>query len=953
GDRIRYDGAVWTVIPTYNGLSRGWLDATAAIGGTDVPFRPIDGTTSYERNEYLICLVAGEFDFTTGEPVVVAGTGTEVEVGDRIRYDGVVWSVIPQDNSLMKGWFNPTIIAGGTEVDHPVVDASTLYNNREYVISRWQGTYDFAVGDTSPTGVPVEVGDVFMFDGAGWIPSNENKGLMRGWFNPTIAAGYGSIPWDITDASTDYEIGEYIIAEIQGQYDFVAGAPVIAPAGTSVNNGDVWRFTATGWELVNSDKEGLSKGWLDATAAAGGVNVPFQPIDGTIEYEEDEYLICLVEGEFDFTTGEPVVVAGTGTLLDVGDRIRFNGANWNKIPQNTSLMKGWFDPNAAGGGADVDYPVIAATTLYNDREFVVARFQGTYDLTAGVPDPTGTPVEVGDVIIYGAGVWARTNENKGLMRGWFDPSVAAGYGTVPWDIVDNSTDYRIDEYIIADTDGHYDFAAGVPDPLGNPVAKGQRWRFTGTLWESETVDISLMRGWFNPTIDGGGTLVRDPVVENSVLYANKQYVISRWQGHYDFALGVVDPAGTPVEVGDVFMFTGTTWDKTNENKGLMRGWFDPIQTNGYGTVPWDIIDTSTDYEINEYIVAYTEGTYNFATGLPDAIAGESIKKGDIWRFTVTGWVHVNDSATGLSRGWLDATAASGGVNVPAQPIDGSINYDEDEYLICLVAGEFDFTTGEPVVVAGTGIVLEIGDRIRYDGTVWAKIESPSGLMRGWLDPNSVDGGLEVDHPVVDGSLLYSDRDYVIARGAGHYNYATGLPDVINGVAVEEGDIMRFDGTNWINERGNGGLMRGWFNPTINDGGLIGEIPWAIIDGSTDYDNNEYVIAEFDGTYDFATALVDPIGGQVVKRGEVWRYFGGVWVRESDNDSISRGWIDATAVAGGTNLPAQPIDGSIHYNNNDYIICLVNGEFDFTTGEPTVVAGTGVDLDIGDRVRYDG
>ncbi|RKZ81251.1 MAG: hypothetical protein DRQ35_00530, partial [Gammaproteobacteria bacterium] len=590
-----------------------------------------------------------------------------------------------------------------------------------------------------------------------WINERGNGGLMRGWFNPTINDGglIGEIPWAIIDGSTDYDNNEYVIAEFDGTYDF-ATALVDPIGGQVVKRGEVWRYFGGVW-VRESDNDSISRGWIDATAVAGGTNLPAQPIDGSIHYNNNDYIICLVNGEFDFTTGEPTVVAGTGVDLDIGDRVRYDGAVWTRVQISPALMRGWFDPDTDGGGTDLLFtePVIDGGVTFNRGIYVVALIDGEYDFGTGLTAPIGTATNMlkGDRIIYTGTLWVNLGVEVDANRGWFDPAIDGGGTGVPANVVDGdpTLTYRRGDYVISLRTEWYNFRLGITDPTQVEVdtvlvREGDRCVYDGAVWIVSTSTTGLMKGWFDPVSAGGGGLVDDPVVDNSLLYFAREYVIASSQGTYDFGLGAPDPTGVAVERGDRIIFDGTTWTKDQVNRGLMRGWFNPTVADGFGTVPWSIVDTSTQYVIDEYIIAEVDGIFNFATAQPD-VAGQEVTSGDTWRFTAAGWVLVASSASGLSRGWLDATIDGGGLNVPAPVVDASVNYEINEYVIVLIAGVYNLALG----LTGSGTEFEVGDRIRYDGTVWAKIIPPD------RDNTVIDEITQVAHGFTAMQHVYKDN----------------------------------------------------------------------------------------------------------------------------------------------------------------------------------------------------
>ena len=228
------------------------------------------------------------------------------------------------------------------------------------------------------------------------------------------------------------------------------------------------------------------KGWMNATSVGGddgGGSMPAGAVPGGT-YIDGDYVIVEVPGQYDLTTGNPVV-APAGVPLDIGDRLVFNGATWSPMSvAATGLSKGWLDATAANGGANVPNPVVDGGA-YVANEYVIVLVPGVYNLTTGLPDPLGTSLQIGDRIRYDGTNWAPLPTTSGLMKGWMDVTANSGVGAVPFPIIDGTTDYTADQYIVAETSGNYDFVTGLPAiaPLGTEVLQGQRVRYDGATWE--------------------------------------------------------------------------------------------------------------------------------------------------------------------------------------------------------------------------------------------------------------------------------------------------------------------------------------------------------------------------------------------------------------------------------------------------------------------------------------
>ena len=400
-----------------------------------------------------------------------------------------------------------------------------------------------------------------------------------------------------------------------------------------------------------------------------------------------------------------------------------------------------------------------------------------------------------------------------------------------------------------------------------------------TCWFDQEIDTEahqFMKGWFTPADPFGGDLCRFPVQDGTTNYNRGDYVVCLVSGTFNFATGQPDPAGTLVAAGSRIIYddVSATWIVQGV-ENLMRGWFDPNAADGTTpTNPFPIINGSANFQPHQYLVAEDAGNYDFVAGAPAAPPlGEILQLGDRIKYSATQVWEIVGQPLDANKGWFNASVNDGGNGVPYQVIDGSVLYQGGDYAICIVQGFYDFAlaVGSPTAL-GTPDEEEVrqGDRITYDGTNWVVIKASLGLHKGWADTTSAGGGGLVEFPVVNGGVDYLPREFVQFINTGLYDFASGNAGV--GTAVDAGDIWRYNGLTFEKDVINQGTSKGFFDPAIDNGGAA--VPWDIVDGTIEYEEDEYVIATGDGLYDFTTGLAGT--GTTVVTADVIRFTGGVW-----------------------------------------------------------------------------
>jgi len=179
GDRYRYIGGVWSPVQAFSAGNKGWFNPKLAGGGISAPLNIINGNTEYNNGDYLIANETDKYDFDTGLRDTV--NGEEVNISDRIAYDGATWFVIEASLGLMQGWFNPNVDGGGMALKEPVSNSALTYVYGEYIIAEASGFYDFDTGlSGTASAESIYVGDVYRWGGSDWgiISSPNTQGGM-------------------------------------------------------------------------------------------------------------------------------------------------------------------------------------------------------------------------------------------------------------------------------------------------------------------------------------------------------------------------------------------------------------------------------------------------------------------------------------------------------------------------------------------------------------------------------------------------------------------------------------------------------------------------------------------------------------------------------------------------------------------------------------------------------
>jgi len=221
-------------------------------------------------------------------------------------------------------------------------------------------------------------------------------------------------------------------------------------------------------------------------------------------------------------------------------------------------------------------------------------------------------------------------------------------------------------------------------------------------------------------------------------------------------------------------------------------------------------------------------------------------------------------------------------------------------------------------------------------------------MQGFFNPGVTNGGFN-GKIVKNGTKDFMEDDYIIVEENGYYDFITGASAVPGtGIKMALGDRYAFRAGKWSPVQPPSSRNKGWFNPQLQGGGLAGLK--KIIDGSTEYKNGDYLIANKSANYDFVSGSRDP-AGQEVKVSDRIAYDGGTWFVLQASLGLMQGWFNPNADGGGLSLKEAISDSATTYVFGEYVIAQETGKYDFTTG----MSGTAkaAQVDVGTILRWTG
>jgi len=550
-------------------------------------FAEYDPTRTYEVGESFVFPGSQNAGGSHVYQVIVGPTipGTD-PISDPLSFEMTLSA-----SGRMRGYMDSTVQDGGPLVPGPVVsgDPAGVYNLGDYVIVTTDSNqlYDTTTGSptSGPTanGIRLFRGDRLVIDLAKqWLKLDPPERNAWGLFDSTVAGGGTGIPQPVINGSRWYLNHDLVTVNIGGRYNFNTGLP--DPAGELLKQGQLLIYDGTDFTASRSI-ENFFTGFFDPTSPGGGPDLADPVIDGTAAYFSGEYVIGSAAGSYNFTTGLPSAAPGA-RLVNPSDHIIYDGANWSVLTAANSPARGFMDPTVTGGSPPAPFPIINGSTDYSADDYVFVQGAGSYNFITGLPG-SGVALVQGDKLVYTGAVWLKQNIAGGMLKGQFDPTIANGGPAVDHPVLNGSIEYAARDTIYAIKSGWYVFGTGAvgPSPTATWVRKGFNYAFNGAIWQAVVPDGSTNWGWFDPTVNGGGTTI--PTVTNSATLA---YVTDDWftvlqPGNYNFVTGLTDPAGTALVAGDVIRFdpANTRWQIYSAGAGGGNTTIDVTQ-NAHGFV---------------------------------------------------------------------------------------------------------------------------------------------------------------------------------------------------------------------------------------------------------------------------------------------------------------------------------------------------------------------------------
>ncbi len=717
------------------------VDLSGYLDNTDEQDLTLAGNTLSLTNDATPVDLSGYLDNTDAQTLSLAGTDLTISDGNTVDLSGIAGD--NQDLDLVGNTLSLT--NDGTTVDLSGYLDNTDEQNLSFSVgvislSGSAGTVDLSTydddgsDDITTADLGTGVGQVLSFATANTLPALDGTALT----NVTSTNFSGTLAGDVTGTQ-----GATVVSSLQGD-----GLNITTP-GT----GDILEFDGTDW--VNIPNASLST--TDVPNAAGditgdyasGLNVNTLQGSGLIistpgageilEFNGTDWVntpnaslsttdVPNAAGDItgDYASGLNVnTLQGSGLIISTpgaGEILEFDGTDWVNIPNNSIATTDV--PNAAGditgdyaSGLNVNTLQGSGLIISTPGAGEILEFDGTdwVNIPNNSIATTDVPNAAGDITgDYASGLNVNTLQGSGLIISTPGAGEILEFDGTDWVNIPNNSIATTDVPNAAgDITGDYASGLNVNTLQGSGLiistpGAGEILEFDGTDW----VNIP------NTSIDAGAT--PNPAGDIGGDYASG-LVINALQGD---GLNIVTATG-----GDILEFDGTNWINI------------PNTSIDAGATPNPAGDIGGDYASGLVINALQGDGLNIVTATG----------GDILEFDGTNWINIPNTA-------IDAGATPN----PAGDIGG-------DYASGLVINALQ---GDGLnIVTATG-----GDILEFDGTNWINI--PNTAIDAGATPNPA-GDIGGD-------------------------YASGLVinalqgDGLNIVTATGGDILEFDGTNWIN-----------------------------------------------------------------------------------------------------------------------------------------------------------
>ena len=559
--------------------------------------------------------------------------------------------------------------------------------------------------------------------------------------------------------------GSWQVSMFEGVYSMNAfGGNLYAGLGASANDGEVWRWDGATWTKIGGDS--LNGGWTTSfewvmSMANDGTNLYAglgnSANDGEVwRWDGSDWTkiggdslnggwTTNIESVYSLTYFGGNLYAGTGLTAGDADVWRWNGTSWTQIGGD-GLNTGW---------ASSTYEYVGALT--ND---------GT-NLYAGLGSSNGD----GEVYRWSGSSWTKLG-GDGANSSWITNhgdavlGMAFADGSLYTGLFDSAGDSQLWQYdgdwerlgggYINESWGYYGlnsvessttFDGKLYMGTGTSVAgSAQVWQFDGSRWQ--IIGGQGIKGsWAPDTYESVFTLQSF----NGELYAG---------------------IGVSANDAEVWKYDGTTWQQIGGDS-LNGGW-------------------ATNFE-NVFALTPFEG--KLYAGL-----GSSANDAEVWSWDGSSWTKIGGDS--LNGGWTTNYENVYAMTVYNGNLFASLGSSTNDAEVWSWDGSsWTKIGGDGLGDSWDGAYEEVYIMRIYDGKLYAGLGNGTGDAEVW----SYDG---VSWSLIGGDNIndsWPDGTYERIRSMAIYNgeLYIGLGD-----STGDGEVWRYDGTNWEKVGGNG-LNSGW------------------------------------------------------------------------------------------------------------------------------------------------
>jgi len=707
------------------------------------------------------------------------------------------------------------------------------------------------------------------------------------------------------------------------------GTTVYAGIGNGTGDAEVWRWNGTTWTKIGGD--GLNGGWADQTfeevvsMTTDGTNIYAGLGNGTGDAEvwrwngttwtkiggdsiNSSWGASTFENINSLTYSNSFLYAGLGSTANDAEVWRWNGTTWTKIGGD-SINSGW----------TTNYEMVRSlvgtgTTLYaglgnstNDAE--VWRWNGTTWTKIGgdgLNSSWNTTFETVRSLYYQG-----TTLYAGLGDGTTDAEVWSWNGTtwtkIGGDGINSSwnTDYEYVNSIIHDGTNLY---AGV----GNGNGDGEVWLYNGTTWTKIGGD-GLNSGWASALGDSTMTMT----IAGSDIYAGLYdaggggYLYS-WNGTSWTVVGGQNINNSWGYVGhNAVEVTQVSGDYLYAGLGVTAGSAQVWRMAENGS--WNMVggqgfNGSWAANSYEYVSSMTSYQGRLIVGL-----GSTANDAEVWEYNGTNWSKIGgDSVNG---GWttnyeeVNSLASYGG-----QLYAGLGNSGNDAEVWRWDGSSWTKIGGDSVnggwttnyervsamsvfnneLYAGLGVSAGDAELWRWNGSAWAKVAG-----------DSFNGSWDNTFEQIESMIAYNNKIYV------------GL-----GNSADDAEVWEYNGTSWTKIGGdtiNNSWLSGTYervrSMTVYNGLLFAGLGNGTGDGEVwKYDGTDWIKVGGAGQSGSWTNAIEEVRTLTTFKGKIYAGTGStantdanLWVMgdngflQSNTNSFNTDWRHVAATYDGTTM----------------------------------------------------